>query len=138
MKQRFLPVLVIVLAISAFFSSASFAADPSTAASKKAVTAPASGKMVAKEVSKPGGWSRFEMLTPSDRAVFKETMGNLTWVGYRPVAVRKQVVAGMNYEFFCNARVVYPGKEWYPVMVLIYKPLNGNAVIKKISKVETH
>ncbi len=63
-------------------------------------------------------------------------MAGLTGVGYGPLAVRKQVVEGMNYEFFCNARVVYPGTDWHPAMVLIYKPLKGNAVIKKISKIE--
>ncbi|RXK88729.1 hypothetical protein EST62_01730 [Chlorobaculum sp. 24CR] len=94
--------------------------------------------MVAKEVAKPGGWSKFEMLLSPDRAVFKETMAGLAGVGYEPLVVRKQVVAGMNYEFFCNARVVYPGTDWYPAMVLIYKPLNGNAVIRKISKIGVH
>ncbi|WP_245153393.1 hypothetical protein [Chlorobaculum sp. 24CR] len=138
MKQRFVPALVIVLAMSVFFSSASFAADSSPAVSKKAVTSPASAKMVAKEVAKPGGWSKFEMLLSPDRAVFKETMAGLAGVGYEPLVVRKQVVAGMNYEFFCNARVVYPGTDWYPAMVLIYKPLNGNAVIRKISKIGVH
>jgi hypothetical protein len=138
MKQRFVPALVIVLAMSGFFSGASFAADSSPAVPKKAATTPASAKMVVKEVSKPGGWSRFELLSSADRAVFKETMAGLAGVGYEPLVVRKQVVAGMNYEFFCNARVVYPGTDWYPAMVLIYKPLNGNAVIRKISKVGVH
>lgn len=138
MKQRFVPALVIALAMSGFFSSASLAADSSPAAPKKVATAPASGKTVVKDVSKPGGWSRFELLSPADRVVFKETMAGLAGVGYEPLVVRKQVVAGMNYEFFCNARVVYPGADWYPAMVVIYKPLKGAAVIKKISKIGEH
>lgn len=136
MKQGFLQAFVIVFAISSFFGGASLAADSSPAVSRKAVINPESGKTVPKDVSKPGGWSKFEMLSFTDRAVFKATMAGLTGVGYEPLAVRKQVVEGMNYEFFCNARVVYPGTDWHPAMVLIYKPLKGNAVIKKISKIE--
>jgi hypothetical protein len=136
MKQRFFPALVIVLGLSGFLWSTSFAADSSAPVSRKA--APAPEKKVVKEVPKAGGWSKFEMLSATDRAVFKETMAGLAGVGYEPLVVRKQVVAGMNYEFFCNARVVYPGTDWYPATVLIYKPLQGNAVIKKISKIAAH
>jgi hypothetical protein len=136
MKQRFFPALVIVLALSGFFGSASFAADSSAPVSRKA--APAPEKPMVREVPKAGGWSRFAMLSATDQAVFKETMAGLAGVGYEPLAVRKQVVAGMNYEFICNARVVYPGTDWYPAMLLIYKPLKGNAVIKKISKIAAH
>ncbi|UWX57981.1 hypothetical protein NY406_01520 [Chlorobaculum sp. MV4-Y] len=136
MKQRFVPALIIVLAMSGFFSGASVAADSSPAVPKKAATTPESGKTVAKDVPKPGGWSRFELLSSTDRAVFKETMAGLTGVGYEPLAVRKQAVEGVNYEFFCNARAVYPGTDWHPAMVMIYKPLKGNAVIKKISKID--
>lgn len=138
MKQRFFPALVIVLALSGFSGRASLAADASAPASRKAAPAPAPEKMVVKDVQKPGGWSKFEMLSPTDRTVFKETMAGLAGVGYEPLVVRKQVVAGMNYEFFCNARVVYPGTDWYPAMVRIYKPLKGSAIIRKISKVEVH
>lgn len=138
MKQRFFPALVIVLALGGFFGGASFAADSSAPVPRKAAPAPAPEKMVVKDVPKTGGWSKFDVLSSTDRAVFKETMAGLAGVGYEPLAVRKQVVAGMNYEFFCNARVVYPGTDWYPAMVLIYKPLKGNAVIKKISKIAAH
>ena len=139
MKQRFFPALVIVLALSGFFGDASFAAEPSAPAARKAApAAPAPEKTVVREVPKAGGWSRFAMLSATDQAVFKETMAGLAGVGYEPLVVRKQVVAGMNYEYFCNARVVYPGTEWYPAMVLIHKPLKGSAVIKKISRVAVH
>ena len=136
MKQRFLQAFFIVFAISSFFGGVSLAADSSPAVSKKAATSPESGKTVSKDISKPGVWSKFEMLSFTDRVVFRDTMAGLTGVGYEPLVVRKQIVEGVNYEFFCNARAVYPGTDWHPAMVLIYKPLKGNAVIKKISKID--
>ncbi|WP_236848218.1 hypothetical protein [Chlorobaculum limnaeum] len=138
MKQRFFPALVIVLALGGFVGDATFAADASAPPPQKAALPLAPEKMVVKDVPKTGGWSKFDALSSTDRAVFKETMAGLAGVGYEPLVVRKQVVAGTNYEFICNARVVYPGTDWYPAMVLIYKPLKGSAVIKKISRIAAH
>ncbi|NTW54369.1 MAG: hypothetical protein HGB15_06370 [Chlorobaculum sp.] len=87
-------------------------------------------------VLKTGGWSKFELLSSADKAVFIEALAGLTGVNYEPLVVSRQVVAGMNYDFFCNAKVVYPGAEWYPAMVRIYKPLKGKASIAKIIKIE--
>jgi hypothetical protein len=68
------------------------------------------------------------------KAAFSEAIEHFVGVGYQPVAVASQVVAGTNYAFFCNAKPVYPGANSYPAMVTIYKPLNGPAGITHIEK----
>lgn len=128
MNRRFLLALVVALAMGGAFGGVSFAA-----ASFASVTPPATA---APEVAKPGGWSKFGALLPADKVAFNEAMSGLVGVHYEPLAVRKQVVAGMNYDFFCNARVVYPGSAWYPAMVHVYKPLQGKPVVK-IKKIES-
>lgn len=79
-----------------------------------------------------GGWSKFVQLSTADQEVFREALDKLAGVEYEPLVARKQVVAGMNYEFFCNARAVVPGAGWYPATVLVYKPLSGKASVKEI------
>jgi len=81
----------------------------------------------------PGGWSKFECLTPEDKAVFDDTPFPLG-VEYEAVAVKRQLVSGMNYDFLCNARVIYPNAQWYVATVLVYKPLDAKPVIVKINK----
>jgi hypothetical protein len=138
MKKRFLPALVVVLTTSGVFGGVSIAADIAAPVVGQAAAAPASAKMAIQPVAVSGGWSKFEQLSTGDRAVFNEALTNLSGVVYEPLAVSKQVVAGMNYDFFCNARVVAPNANWYPAVVQIYKPLKGKASITKITRIETH
>ncbi|MXN92010.1 hypothetical protein GR160_12315 [Flavobacterium sp. Sd200] len=69
------------------------------------------------------------------KKAFKEAMEGLLGVQYTPVAVSQQLVAGLNYRFFCNAK---PATQ-YPfngaAIVSIYKPLNGEAHITGIQKI---
>lgn len=44
---------------------------------------------------------------------------------YEPLAVSTQVVAGINYRFFCNQTLVTPAQNTKPVFVDIYAPLPG-------------
>lgn len=83
----------------------------------------------------PGSWSKFECLTPEDKAVFDAVKMPLG-VAYEPVAVKRQLVSGMNYDFLCNAKVVYPDAQWYLATVLVYKPLDADPVVVKINKCE--
>ena len=70
------------------------------------------------------------------REAFQEAMEGLTGVGYQPVAVSQQVVAGMNYKFFCNSRQA----TRYPIsgaaIVSIYKPLDGKAHVTNIQNIQ--
>ncbi len=83
----------------------------------------------------PGGWSEFSCdISPDEMAVFRKALQGLLGVDYTPVAVASQVVEGMNYDFFCNAKVVYPGASNEAAMVSIYAPLKGDPHITKIER----
>ena len=70
------------------------------------------------------------------QAAFNEGTKDLLGVKYSAVAVSQQVVAGMNYHFFCNAK----SATEYPVnnaaIVSIYKPLTGEAHITNIKVID--
>jgi hypothetical protein len=128
MKKKFSLGLVIALTMSGVFGGVSFAADSPAPAVQPAAAAPV--------VEKAGGWTKFRPVTAADQAVFKAATARLVGVQYEPLAVRTQVVAGTNYDFFCNAKVVAPGSDWYQAMVLIFKPLKGNPSLVKITKID--
>lgn len=80
-----------------------------------------------------GGWSEYTApISAEDMKVFNDALNGLVGVDYKPVAVAKQVVAGMNYSFFCNKKGVYPGAENEGAMVLIFAPTSGKAHISSI------
>lgn len=66
------------------------------------------------------------------KKAFSEAMEGFVGVSYTPVAVSSQVVAGMNYHFFCNtvSATRFPIKG--TAIVSIYAPLNGEAHITHI------
>ena len=73
-----------------------------------------------------GGWTAFSTTISKEASdVFTTALKGLVGVNYVPLAVATQVVAGINYDFFCNAKVVYPGAPERPAMVKIYCPPNG-------------
>ncbi|WP_196896115.1 hypothetical protein [Aureivirga marina] len=83
----------------------------------------------------PGGWSPYEPLTAESKFVFAEATERIEGVVYTPFKVATQVVQGMNYRFRAEAQVVYPGAVPYLVIMQVYKPLNGKAVITSIEKI---
>ncbi|WP_299122181.1 hypothetical protein [uncultured Tenacibaculum sp.] len=70
-----------------------------------------------------GGWSPYTALTPEDRKVFDEAMAGLVGVNYTPEQVSKQVVAGINYRFKCEASMP-PSMAVWQAIVEIYQPLD--------------
>jgi len=89
--------------------------------------------MIAEEM-KCGGWTNYRVpITKEDQAVFDEAMEGFVGVHYIPVAVSTQVVAGVNYKFFCISKVVAPGTTPGTALVSIFKPLEGKAVITSIN-----
>ncbi len=66
------------------------------------------------------------------KQAFSEAMKGILGVSYSPVAVSSQVVAGMNYNFFCNtvSATRYPNQG--SAIVSIYAPLKGEAHITHI------
>lgn len=75
----------------------------------------------------PGGWTPFRPVDAESKAVFEAAMQGWVGVGYTPLEVSTQVVAGTNYRFICVARVVYPDAPTYEALVTIFQPLGGAA-----------
>ena len=86
-----------------------------------------------------GAWSTYTCkITGEEKKVFEEATSQLMGVKYEPVAVSKQVVSGMNYEFLANAELIVEPIEpaHYPVIMTIYQPLKGKPVIQHIQRLK--
>jgi len=84
----------------------------------------------------PGGWTAFDFtITKEAQAVFDTALKNFVGVGYTPLCVATQVVAGTNYCFLCKGKVVYPEAPDIVVKLYIYKPLQGAPHISQIVQV---
>lgn len=66
---------------------------------------------------------------------FNEAMKSLLGVKYTAVAVSQQVVAGMNYKFFCNAEGLTFPPTYTAAIVSVYKPLQGEAHVTHIQTI---
>jgi hypothetical protein len=83
-----------------------------------------------------GGWTPFITPIPQeDLDVFNTAMKQIMGVDYQPLAVATQVVAGTNYRFFCNSKVVYPHSPNEARMVQIWQNPEGVLSITSIEKV---
>jgi hypothetical protein len=83
-----------------------------------------------------GSYSPFSAkISTEDKEIFINAFEKFAGVNYEPIAVAKQVVAGENYAFFCNATPVYPGASSNPAMVTIFKSLEGHSSITHIEKI---
>jgi len=72
-----------------------------------------------------GGWSEITLPTPADLVAFAKIQAKLPLgVIYIPIAVQRQVVAGMNYRFYC-VRTTSPG-HYSIVSVSAYIDLKGD------------
>lgn len=83
-----------------------------------------------------GAFSPYTCKMSADaEGAFNEAVDGLLGVTYSPVAVSQQVVAGMNYKFFCNTQAAtrYPNNG--AAIVSVYKPLKGAAHITHIQEV---
>jgi Fe-S oxidoreductase len=69
------------------------------------------------------------------KQAFKEALNGLVGVSYEYVAVSQQVVAGMNYNFFCNTVSATRIPNIGAAIVSIYKPFTGSAHIVRIQEV---
>lgn len=70
-----------------------------------------------------GGWTPFSCdISEEDTGIFNAAIGSLLGVQYTPVAMATQVVSGINYCFFCNAKAVYPNAPNQAATVTIYAP----------------
>lgn len=83
----------------------------------------------------PGAASTYSSdISEEARKTFDTALSGVLGKVYEPVAVSAQLVAGMNYKFFCNAKVVGPDDYNSAAIVSVYQPLpgQGDAVVKSI------
>ncbi|MBL4862225.1 MAG: hypothetical protein JKY09_04300 [Crocinitomicaceae bacterium] len=90
-----------------------------------------------KETTLVGAWTPFSSTIDNQaQSAFDEALKGLVGVDYIPVAVAQQVVAGMNYKFFCNTKLIIPFPINGSAMVSIYKPIDGKAHITGIQNID--
>ena len=88
------------------------------------------------ESTNPGGWTPFSsQISPKETYVFDQALKDLVGVNYTPMAFTTQVVNGMNYRFFCNAKAVTPKSPNEGAIVEIYVPIKGEPELKTIKMV---
>ena len=66
---------------------------------------------------------------------FKKALEGIIGVSYSPVAVAQQVVAGINYKFFCNTKAAVRYPLYGAAIVTIYQPLDGPAHVTNIEEI---
>lgn len=74
-------------------------------------------------------------MSAESQTAFNEAIQGLLGVKYSPVAVSQQVVAGMNYKFFCNAEGLTFPPMYTAAIVSVYKPLKGDAHVTHIQTI---
>lgn len=83
-----------------------------------------------------GGFTPFRTeIKEKEMEIFKKATEILLGVNYEALAVSIQIVAGTNFRFFCNSKVVSPVDFNEAVIVEIYEDLQGNSSIRKIKEV---
>ncbi|MDR2951376.1 MAG: hypothetical protein LBV71_19485 [Prevotella sp.] len=70
-----------------------------------------------------GGFTAFRLFTSEEKELFVKILDPIVGVDYLPLAVATQVVAGTNYAFLCESKVVRPDSLSYNSLVIIHKPL---------------
>ena len=83
-----------------------------------------------------GGWEAAQdgTITKELQELFDRAVEGLTGVDYTPIELLEtQIVAGTNYKFLCESRVVAPDAETKQAIVTVYEDLEGNVSIIDIS-----
>lgn len=86
--------------------------------------------------NKYGAFGSFREITEEEKKIFKDTLAAYVGVGRTPLAVATQIVSGMNYAFLCDSKIVVPEAVPYNDIVVIYKPLKGEPILKEIKEVK--
>ena len=129
MKKMILAAIVAV-AVSLGVAVPALAATPSLEAAQPA-------PMITTQAV-AGGWSvnakTGTYVTKAQKKLFKKATAKLTGVTYKPVIVMaKQVVAGMNYAYFCKAETVTAKKTVSWKVVIVNKPATGKPSVLAIN-----
>ncbi|MDR0711667.1 MAG: hypothetical protein LBF67_04925 [Prevotellaceae bacterium] len=82
-----------------------------------------------------GGYTAFLPIDDSPiPAILLEKVG--AGVSYTPLAIASQVVAGVNYAIFAEAKIVYPEAVPYNVILTLFRDLEGAYYLTHIERVE--
>ncbi len=81
-----------------------------------------------------GGFSELRLPTVEETTLFESLFKDSAYLQIKPVNVRTQVVAGMNYDFQCEK--MNADSTWSSVFVRVFQPLpdEGDAQITSISQ----
>lgn len=84
----------------------------------------------------PGGWSAFRKLRPQEKRLFYEATRTVMGATYRPLVVSTQTVAGTNYLFLAEMKVI-TATDCYTdlVTVSIFRALNGAVTLGEIKSI---
>jgi hypothetical protein len=80
----------------------------------------------------PGGWTPFNEANAEAQELFSNAIAEHAGSGFTPLLFTSKVVAGTNYIFVANGRIVYPGATDFPALVSISKDLDGKAHVTGI------
>lgn len=84
-----------------------------------------------------GGWSTYSCdISEEATKAFYEAFKGYKGKSFQPVAVATQVVAGINYSFFCNTQSIGDSAFNQGAIVNIYQPLNGDPHITQTRSFE--
>ena len=108
---------------------------PALAATSSPETAHAAASA---QVQASGGWTvnakTGTYVTKAQKLLFKKATAKLVGVTYTPVFVMsKQLVAGMNYAYFCKAETATAKKGVSWKVVIVYKPIAGKASVLAVN-----
>lgn len=87
------------------------------------------------EKSKPGAFTEARPVNPDDVEFFKETLGKIVGVTYKPTHVATQIVTGTNYIFLCDCSMASNPPKDGKAVVYIFKALEcygGKAMVTDI------
>lgn len=83
-----------------------------------------------------GGFTEFREITEEEKQMFDKVMESIVGMVQIPLAVATQVVAGVNYTFLCNAKLLVPHATPQNDLVTIYKPLQGEPMVTSIRPID--
>ena len=79
-----------------------------------------------------GGYTDQREPSDNEMALFRQVTASQS-TSYTPLSVSTQVVAGLNYKFWCRYEDSASGESGH-CWVLIYKDLQGNATLTGVTK----
>ncbi len=82
-----------------------------------------------------GGYSEFRKLTREEQLIFDQALEGLVGAGYTPLLVSTQVVAGLNYRFYCDAVGITNPPMYFNAYVYVFRSLEGEIKLTKIARV---